>query len=484
MAASSTNIKDVIQNFCQILKKHGLHNVSPETFRLAKFDKDEATRPLWLLNYDILRLILIDFRFLAGFAKTEIGEIDTVMLVKSAFGKLGYRCKEFYSLPQSMMNGSRELLIALGWIIAKYDLVHELSNTIETPVFEFLTGGEKEREQKVATEFTRSTMSIDEVLFLTRRRKLNLNSVRQLYNFVATMATKLDTESNDLGLRDCVDEVSLVDLLSYVCPQQKHETLITLLENEKSVIKCYIKWFQWEQMFWKWLHSVVEEKRKEEKSKQEKSKEEKSKDEKRKEEKSKEENRKEENSKEEKSKEEKRKEEKRKEEKSKEEKSKEEKSKARRVESCDHLLDANFDDAGRKGMKQKALDSQTNKTCRYIEDLMQGVDKLNLSTAGPMQTADRDRENMIGPQKSNISVLLLEKLFTIKFTGSAVDSQLNLERPMMYRGALNTAIKELEEIVLLMRKEIEAVELTTKETFTLLAAEVLGDAIHLPMPKR
>ena len=434
MAASSTNIKDVIQNFCQILKKHGLHNVSPETFRLAKFDKDEATRPLWLLNYDILRLILIDFRFLAGFAKTEIGEIDTVMLVKSAFGKLGYRCKEFYSLPQSMMNGSRELLIALGWIIAKYDLVHELSNTIETPVFEFLTGGEKEREQKVATEFTRSTMSIDEVLFLTRRRKLNLNSVRQLYNFVATMATKLDTESNDLGLRDCVDEVSLVDLLSYVCPQQKHETLITLLENEKSVIKCYIKWFQWEQMFWKWLHSVVEEKRKEEKSKQEKS--------------------------------------------------KEEKSKARRVESCDHLLDANFDDAGRKGMKQKALDSQTNKTCRYIEDLMQGVDKLNLSTAGPMQTADRDRENMIGPQKSNISVLLLEKLFTIKFTGSAVDSQLNLERPMMYRGALNTAIKELEEIVLLMRKEIEAVELTTKETFTLLAAEVLGDAIHLPMPKR
>lgn len=49
--------------------------------------------------------------------------------------QLDYNCVQFYSLPDSMNNGSRELLIALSFLIGKGLLTEKVRNEIENSPF-------------------------------------------------------------------------------------------------------------------------------------------------------------------------------------------------------------------------------------------------------------------------------------------------------------------------------------------------------------
>ncbi|CAF4092739.1 unnamed protein product [Rotaria magnacalcarata] len=55
MSTTSTQqVRPVIECFCQIISLHGFTLITPEIFRLAKFNRNEATIPLWRLIFEII----------------------------------------------------------------------------------------------------------------------------------------------------------------------------------------------------------------------------------------------------------------------------------------------------------------------------------------------------------------------------------------------------------------------------------------------
>ncbi|PFX18437.1 Uncharacterized protein C14orf80-like [Stylophora pistillata] len=121
-------IRETIEALCTVLSSQSTTQVSAESFRLAKFDKDEATESLWLtirkvLSVDDLEPEAISGNNMVAFCKHEL------------FHK-GYGGKSLYQLPEDMSRGSRELILALGWLIAKEDVTSALIAKLEPVVFE------------------------------------------------------------------------------------------------------------------------------------------------------------------------------------------------------------------------------------------------------------------------------------------------------------------------------------------------------------
>ncbi|XP_045864885.1 tubulin epsilon and delta complex protein 1 isoform X6 [Meles meles] len=97
---------------------------SPEIFRRAKFDRPEAAPALWQL----LSRVLAPPPAAAGRASPALGA--QVRLVKSALCSQGYPRRVLAQLPEDGSQGSRELLLALAWLLARGPLLeHVLAQT-------------------------------------------------------------------------------------------------------------------------------------------------------------------------------------------------------------------------------------------------------------------------------------------------------------------------------------------------------------------
>ncbi|XP_044086210.1 tubulin epsilon and delta complex protein 1 isoform X2 [Neovison vison] len=93
---------------------------SPEIFRRAKFDRPEAAPALWRLLFRVLSPPAA-----AGTrASPALGA--QVRLVKSALCSQGYPRRVLARLPEDGSQGSRELLLALAWLLARGPLLEHL----------------------------------------------------------------------------------------------------------------------------------------------------------------------------------------------------------------------------------------------------------------------------------------------------------------------------------------------------------------------
>ena len=123
-----TQIRETIEALCNVLSNHSTTQVSAESFRLAKFDKDEATESLWLTLRTVLSVDDLE--------PESIIRDNIVSFCKHKLFHKGYRVKKFYQLPEDMSCGSRELMLALGWLIAKEDVMSASLTKLEPVVFE------------------------------------------------------------------------------------------------------------------------------------------------------------------------------------------------------------------------------------------------------------------------------------------------------------------------------------------------------------
>ncbi|XP_037703419.1 tubulin epsilon and delta complex protein 1-like [Choloepus didactylus] len=93
---------------------------SPETFRRAKFDRPEAAPALWQLLFRVLSPISE-----AGATAPPAPEAQA-RLVKAALRSEGYPRPALAQLPEDGSPGSRELLLALSWLLARRPLLERL----------------------------------------------------------------------------------------------------------------------------------------------------------------------------------------------------------------------------------------------------------------------------------------------------------------------------------------------------------------------
>lgn len=93
---------------------------SPEIFRRAKFDRPEAAPVLWQLLLRVLSPVA------ANNTWTDLAPEAQACVVKSALGSQGYPRSVLLQFPDGSSQGSRELLLALSWLLARGPLLEQL----------------------------------------------------------------------------------------------------------------------------------------------------------------------------------------------------------------------------------------------------------------------------------------------------------------------------------------------------------------------
>lgn len=121
-------IRETIEALCTVLNNHCPTKISAESFRLAKFNKEEATESLWLTLHTVLCT--------ENLKPNDKSNRSVVAFCKHQMFHKGYRVNDFFELPEDMSHGSRELMLALGWLIAKEDVVSKFINKLEPVVYE------------------------------------------------------------------------------------------------------------------------------------------------------------------------------------------------------------------------------------------------------------------------------------------------------------------------------------------------------------
>ncbi|XP_064230587.1 tubulin epsilon and delta complex protein 1 isoform X2 [Aotus nancymaae] len=106
---------------------------SPEIFRRAKFDRPEATPALWQLLFRVLAPLPLD-NALASLAP----EVQA-RLVKSALRSQGYPRLALAQLPEDGSQGSRELLLALSWLLARGPVPEQMLAQTRVPLGDEMT---------------------------------------------------------------------------------------------------------------------------------------------------------------------------------------------------------------------------------------------------------------------------------------------------------------------------------------------------------
>ncbi|XP_077910445.1 tubulin epsilon and delta complex protein 1 isoform X3 [Halichoerus grypus] len=99
---------------------------SPEIFRRAKFDRPEAAPALWQLLFRVLSPLPPDGASASPASPASPALEAQVHLVKSALRSQGYPRRALAQLPEDGSQGSRELLLALAWLLARGPLLEQL----------------------------------------------------------------------------------------------------------------------------------------------------------------------------------------------------------------------------------------------------------------------------------------------------------------------------------------------------------------------
>ncbi|XP_027952575.1 tubulin epsilon and delta complex protein 1-like isoform X3 [Eumetopias jubatus] len=99
---------------------------SPEIFRRAKFDRPEAAPALWQLLFRVLSPLPADGASASPASPAFPALEAQVHLVKSALRSQGYPRRALAQLPEDGSQGSRELLLALAWLLARGPLLEQL----------------------------------------------------------------------------------------------------------------------------------------------------------------------------------------------------------------------------------------------------------------------------------------------------------------------------------------------------------------------
>ena len=121
-------IREIIGAICTIFNGHCPEEISPESFRQAKFDMNDTTPTLWRTLHTVLCI--------NTFRPIDSSKHNLVNLCKHAMFQKGYKVTDFYNLPEDMSRGSRELMLALGWLMSKEDILSELISRLEPLIFE------------------------------------------------------------------------------------------------------------------------------------------------------------------------------------------------------------------------------------------------------------------------------------------------------------------------------------------------------------
>lgn len=258
MCAAHLNVKEVIETLCRLLHHHGYTKINPEIFRLAKFDKPEASLPLFELLYELL-CNGTQAEDLYGDHSTN--ECFKYFIFLWHASKLCYPDFNRLIVNKVTKLSSQELLIFFGYFLNKTKFfVKHLANTDNILVKNTFTHTTK--NSKCANH---DDVSINHIIVMNKKADFALRNFMSSINHLSKLIHKCSKHEKELLLKEInrssekvISKLKLIDFMASNNMKLQKE-LEVRLEEQLILLKLHYKWTNFESYFWKWMSSVFVE---------------------------------------------------------------------------------------------------------------------------------------------------------------------------------------------------------------------------------
>uniref|UniRef100_A0A2K5QA55 Tubulin epsilon and delta complex 1 n=2 Tax=Cebus imitator TaxID=2715852 RepID=A0A2K5QA55_CEBIM len=228
---------------------------SPEIFRRAKFDRPEATPALWQLLFRVLAPLPLDNR-LASLAP----EVQA-RLVKSALRSQGYPRLALAQLPEDGSQGSRELLLALSWLLARGPVLEQMLAQTRVPLGDEMTVCQCEAlaspgppAPQVRAE---DPVDVRHVQWLMGKLRFRWRQLVSSQQEQCTLLSKIHLYTSGCHGDHSLGHLSVAEAEMLRDPEGGQQLLRTL-ECENRRLEAVLAWRRTELVFWRWMDTVLD----------------------------------------------------------------------------------------------------------------------------------------------------------------------------------------------------------------------------------
>ncbi|XP_051176302.1 tubulin epsilon and delta complex protein 1-like [Leptopilina boulardi] len=253
--------KAVIELLCKHLTLSTGISMEPDYFRLAKYNKSsqEAIEAFWSVLHILSNCAILEENKYVSFQ-----EYDKITNTKLNFAFLQYSALEFYFIPETDVYNSRELLLALGWLLAT---THVLEKKVKSNIVNSSLGQECSSQislQVAQKEINSSTLEdeMKTIVHICSKLNHNLKEISELSMEKVRLTTKIHAASiNTSGLPHLsVYEMSLIKrLVSKNNKNPQDQEAVETLKNIAKLIDLHSKWSKRENIFYDWMTTVIDE---------------------------------------------------------------------------------------------------------------------------------------------------------------------------------------------------------------------------------
>ncbi|XP_058802230.1 tubulin epsilon and delta complex protein 1-like [Phymastichus coffea] len=260
------DIKEVITLLCKYLNDTVDSTLNPEHFRLAKYDNDSdaVIDAFWTTLDKLTHFALSQINDRISFA-----EFDKCIRTKLRLSYLQYPLVDIYSTSNTPKNSnSKSLLLALAWIITKYDV---LKNIVRLKLLNSSLGREFSKvnadlpTESEDAELISIQNQIHSLLQKTNKLSGNIKAISELYCEKVKLMTKVHAASiTASGLPHLsVSEMALIKKIAtsrddkQVIGSNIHEKLKEM-EKTASMLDTHMKWTRRSHVFHTWMSTVLD----------------------------------------------------------------------------------------------------------------------------------------------------------------------------------------------------------------------------------
>ncbi|XP_017564281.1 tubulin epsilon and delta complex protein 1 [Pygocentrus nattereri] len=257
----NVKVREVITALCKLLSALGVKAVpTAEAFRRAKFNKTDATQDMWKLLHSLL---MKAFERDCACQESHSYLDSQLGFVRSALWYTGYGSwwtTNAQSCRSTNEIGSRDLLLALGWVMSSENLLESLL-------------GEKVLELELLSSAPRAVPSVEDLMLCLSGSGVDAAGKEDVKNMQWQYGKLRLQWRNHLAAQQ--EQAKLTHkVFSKICSSPISETSTTSvpksttssgldedLERIRSlneVLEAYLEWKVVEPLFWCWMDSVID----------------------------------------------------------------------------------------------------------------------------------------------------------------------------------------------------------------------------------
>ncbi|XP_066132192.1 tubulin epsilon and delta complex protein 1 isoform X4 [Saccopteryx bilineata] len=228
---------------------------SPETFRRAKFDRPEAASALWQLLFRVLSQLLADSASATPTPEAQAGWVKSVLLSQ------GYPRRGLAQLAEDGSQGSRELLLALAWLLAQEPLLERLLAQTrirlgdEMPVCE--CGALASPGQPAPTVEAGDPVDVRHVQWLMGKLQFRWRNLMASQQEQCALLGKIHSYTRGCHSDRSLGHLSVAETELLRDPEGGRQ-LLRRLESENARLEAALAWRCRELVFWQWMDTVLD----------------------------------------------------------------------------------------------------------------------------------------------------------------------------------------------------------------------------------